>query len=285
LVSNFQHFPASGVSLPMKNLTPYSKIAVIGLLTLCAAGAVWFLCRPGPPVWRLRTIFHIGSSINPTAVLEGSPDAEGTLERYSIVVALISTPVFRDTVAGSSEFQPDSAALSKRLVFNTLRAHALDNNVDDVEIDLTAASAADCRAAYRTIARQIEQRHALLFDENVKLLQAAIDDYRERSIQLKRWEDAAVQPGYQASTGGDRPKSDLGVAWEENSEHLRQLEAMKPLLQPTIFPPESQVYVNGPLSNNTVRLSALAALAVILCAFILTLGLEARSSRRRNTQT
>jgi hypothetical protein len=269
----------------MKNLTPYSKIAVIGLLTLCAAGAVWFLCRPGPPVWRLRTIFHIGSSINPTAVLEGSPDAEGTLERYSIVVALISTPVFRDTVAGSSEFQPDSAALSKRLVFNTLRAHALDNNVDDVEIDLTAASAADCRAAYRTIARQIEQRHALLFDENVKLLQAAIDDYRERSIQLKKWEDAAVQPGYQASTGGDRPKSDLGVAWEENSEHLRQLEAMKPLLQPTIFPPESQVYVNGPLSNNTVRLSALAGLAVILCAFILTLGLEARSSRRRNTQT
>lgn len=274
----------SGLTLHMKTLTPYSKVAIIGLLTLCAAGAVWFLCRPGPPVWRLRTIFHIGSSINPIAVIEGSPNPEGTLERYYNVVALISTPIFRDTVAGTSEFQPASAALSKRLVFNTLRAHSLDNNVDDVEIDLTAASAADCRAAYRTIARQIEQRHALLFDENTKLLQTAIDDYRERAIQLKKWEDAALQPGDQVSTGADRPKSDLGAAWNETREHLRRLEAMKPLMKPTVFPPESEVYVNGPLSNNTVRLSALAGLAAILCAFILWLGLEARSSRRRNTR-
>jgi hypothetical protein len=268
----------------MKNMTPFSKMAIVGLLTLCAASAVWFLCRPGPPVWRLRTIFHIGSSINPTSVIEGSPNPEGTLERYSVVVALISNPVFRNTVANTSEFQSASAALSKRLVFDTLRAHALDDNVEDIEVNLTAASAADCRAAYRTISRQIEQRHALLFDENVKLLQAAIDEYRTRSVQLKKWEDAAAQPGYQASTGTDRSKSGLGAAWNETSEHLRRLEAMKPLMKPTSFPPESEVYVNGPLSNNTVRLSALAGLAVILCAFILTLGLEVRSSRRRNTQ-
>jgi hypothetical protein len=217
-------------------------------------------------------------------VIEGSANPEGTLERYSVVVALISNPVFRDTVAGTSEFQPASAALSKRLVFNTLRAHSLDNNVDDVEIDLTAASAADCRAAYRTIARQIEQRHALLFDENAKLLQAAIDDYRDRSIQLKTWEDAALKPGDHAAAGADRPKSNLGASWNETREQLRRLEAMKPLMKPTVFPPESEVYVNGPLSNNTVRLSALAGLAVILCACILWMGLEARSSRRRNTQ-
>jgi hypothetical protein len=269
----------------MKKLPLVSKIAILGLLTLCAAGAVWFLCHPGPPVWRLRTIFHIGASINPAPIIDGTSNGEGTIESYRTVIALISTPAFRVIVASTSEFQQGTAALSRRLVYATLRPHALDNNDEDVEIDLTAASAADCLAAYRTIAHQIEQRHAALFDENARQLQAAIDDYRERSMQLKKWEDAVVQPDGQVSTEADHRKHDLGEAWSESSERLRRLEAAKLVLKPTTFPPESDVYLNGPLANNTVRLSALAGLAVLLCAFILTLGLENRSSGREAPRT
>ena len=258
---------------------------ILGLLTLCAAGGVWFLCRPGPPVWRLTTTFHIGSSINPAAVIDGTSNGEGTIEEYRTVIGLISTPVFRDIVVRTSEFQQSTAALSRRLVFATLRPHALDNNSEDVEIDLAAASAADCLAAYRNVARQIEQRHALLFDENRKQLQTAIDDYRERSMQLKKWEDAAMQPGDQLRRNLISRKRDLGTAWSESNERLRRLEAAKLALKPTTFPPESEVYVNGPLTNNTVRLSALAGLAVILCVLILTLGLEIRSTGRRSTRT
>jgi hypothetical protein len=137
---------------------------MFGLLMLCAAGAVWFLCRPYPPVWRLRAVFRIGTPVSPAAVIEGSPNSEGTIERYFTVVALISTPAFREAIARTSEFESGTAELSKRLVFDTLRAHALDNDVDDVEIYLTAASAADCRTAYRNIAHRIEQRHAPLFE-------------------------------------------------------------------------------------------------------------------------
>jgi hypothetical protein len=264
----------------MKHLTNRSKFVILGLLTVFAGCAVWFLCRPDPPVWRLSTIFHIGVSVNPTAVIEGSPNPLGTVERYSAVVAHISTPVFRETIAGASEFEAGSAALSKRLVFGTLRAHALNDN--DIELEFVAASAADCRAAYRTVANLIGQRHAGLFDQNTKLLQTAIDDYRERATQLRKWEDAKVQPGYQASTDADSSKSGLGIIWSETREHLRQLEAVKPLMKPTTFPPEAEVYVDGPLSNNTVRLSALAGLALILST--LALGLGILPSKRRNTK-
>jgi hypothetical protein len=269
----------------MKKLPLFTKIAIFGLLTFFVAGAVWFLCRPGPPVWRLRTIFHIGSSIDPAGVIGGISNGVGTIEGYRAVIALISNPTFRDIIVGTSEFHQDSTALSRRLVFATLRPHALDNNDEDVEIDLTAASAADCLAAYRAIAHQIEQRHAALYDENARQLQTAIDDYRERSMQLKKWEDAAVLSDDQASTRSDHRQRDLGAAWSEAKERLRRLEAARLVLKPTTFPPVSEVYVNGPLANNTVRLSALAGLAVLVCALILTLGLENRSSGRKATRT
>ncbi|SDR81797.1 hypothetical protein [Bradyrhizobium canariense] len=265
----------------MKNLPVVSKLAIFGLLTICAGGAIWFLCRPDPPVWRLRTVFHIGTSVNPSSIIEGSPDLQGVVERYAIVVAFISTPIFRETIAEASKFEPASAALSKRLVFDTLRAHALNDY--DIEIDLTAASAADCRAAYRTIADRIEQRHEELFDQDAKMLQTAIDDLRERSAQLQKWEDAKVQPGFQPSTDADSPKSNLWVTWNETREHLRQLEAAKAYMTKTTFPAENDVYVNGPLSNNSVRLSALAGLGIILFTLILALGLEIYPSKRRNT--
>lgn len=271
--------------LEMPNLAVRSKVVIFGLLPLCFACAILFLCRPDPPVWRLRTTFHIGTSVAPAAVIDGSPNVRSTIEKYSSVVALISAPAFRDTIAGTSEFEAGSAGLSKRLVFGTLRAHALDNNAEDVEIDFTAASAADCRAAYRTIARQIEQRHALLFNENAQQLQTAIDDYSERAALLAKWKDAEVQPGYQASTEADNPKRGVGLIWNETREHLRQLEAARSFMTPTTFPPAAEIYVEGPLANNTVRMSALAGLAVILCAFALGWTLETRATRRRNTDT
>jgi hypothetical protein len=204
------------------------------------------------------------------------------VERYSTVVALISTPVFREAIASSSKFEPGSAELSKQLVFETLRAHALNDY--DVQIEVTAASAADCRSAYRTLADRIGQRHAGLSDQNIRLLQAAVDNYRERSIQLKKWADARTQPGYQASDDPDGSKASI-TAWSETREHLRQLEAVKTLIKPTTFPPETEVYINGPLSNNTVRLSAIAGLAIILSTLVLALGLEFGASKRRNKET
>jgi len=269
----------------MNRLPLFSKIAMLGLLTLCAAGAVWFLCPPDPPVWRLRTIFHLGFSIDPAPVIAGTSNGERTIEQHRAVIGLISSRVFRDAVVGTSEFQQNTAALSRRLVFATVRPHELDNNNTDVEIDLTAASAADCLAAYRTIAREIEQRHARLFEENAKQLQAAIDNYRGRSMQLKKWEDAAIRPGDQVSTQSDQARRDLGADWSETMERLRRLEVAKLALKPTTFLPESEVDVTGPIVNNTVRLSGLAGLAVLLCVLILTLGLEIRSTGRRTART
>ena len=269
--------------LEMEKLTIRSKIGILAVLGLCFACAVWFLCPPDPPVWRVRTAFRIGMSVTPSAVIEGSSNLQYAIERYASVVTLISTPVFRDNIAGTSEFETGSAALSKRLVFDTLRAHAL--NDFDIEIQFVAASASDCRAAYRTIAERIEQRHAALSDQNAKVMQAAISEYRERADQLAKWKDAELQPGYRASTDIEKTQSDLAFIWNETREHLRQLEAAQSVKTATRFPPEMQVYVEGPLTNNTVRLSALAGLAVILCTFVLLSALEIRASRRRNTDT
>jgi hypothetical protein len=262
----------------MKVLTSRSKFAIIVLpmLAFCTAGAVWFLCRPDPPVWRLRTVFHIGTSINPKLVIEGSPNPESPIEHYRSVVAVISAPMFRENIANTSQFEASSAALSRRLVFQTLRPHALSDNDYDIEIDFTAGSAADCRSAYRAIADRIEQRHAILSDQNNQELQKTIDDFQERSVQLKAWEDAK-----QNSADPDNSKS---KAWNGTRETLRRLKAIKSLMKPTTFLPEAEVYIYGPLSNNTVRLSALAGVAIIFITLVLALRLESFASKQRNTE-
>jgi hypothetical protein len=260
----------------VKVLTSRSKFAIIVLpiLAFCTAVVVWFFCRPDPPVWRLRTVFHIGTSINPRLVTEGSPNPESPIEHYRSVVAAISAPAFRENIANTSEFEASSAALSRRLVFQTLRPHALSDNDYDIEIDFTAGSAADCRSAYRAIADRIEQRHAILSHRNSELLQKTIEDLQERSVQLKAWEDAK-----QNSADADNSRS-----WNDTGEKLRQLKAIKSLMKPTTFLPEAEVYVYGPLSNNTVRLSALAGLAIIFITLVLALGLESLTSKQRNTE-
>jgi hypothetical protein len=273
-----------GVYLHMKAIVARSKVAIFGALVLCAGCAVLFI-SPSLQTWNLRTAFHIGRSVDPAALVDGSLTLQDQVERYRVVIALISDPAFREIVASTSKFEPDSAERSKRLVFDSLRAHALNDN--DIEIELTAASAADCRSAYRTIADRIEQRHSLLFERNKKRLQTAIDSYRDRSSQLKKWMDETERLNSQSPSeeadSANKPRSEFGVRWNETSERLRTLEAVDSLLKPTTFPPESEVYVYGPLSNDIVRLSALTGMVVILCIVALGLGLEIRSSKQRDS--
>ena len=257
-----------------------SSVAIFFAVWLGAACAVFFLLPSDSPAWNVRLDFRNGTSINTQAVAQGSAAASGPIEGYRTIVALISNPVFRDTIAKTSPFEAASNVLSKRLIFDTLRAHATDDST--IEIQYTAASAADCLTAYRTIADRILQRHAVLFDQNQKLIQAAIDDYRERSIQLQKWEDAEMQMGPQPSPHEIETRSALGIAWNDTREQLRRLEATKILRTPTYFPPEAEVYVNGPLSNNTVRLSAIAGLSIIFCLFTLAWGLQAWRQKPRN---
>ena len=274
------------VLLHIKKLFFRSKTITFCVLALCAGCAVLLLARPDPPTWNLRATFHIGNSSNAASLIQDSLTLQGTVERYALVVGLISNPGFRQAIADTSEFEPGSAALSKKLVFSTLRASALNDN--DIGLEITAASAADCRSAYRNIAKRIEQRHASFSDENARVLKKAIDDYRERSVQLKKWEDALARPDTPSSNehANDTAylRSGLGVSWNETREHLRRLEAIELLTTPTRFPAESEVYVDGPLSNNSARLSSLAGIIVVLCALMLALGLEMRQTDRRKRE-
>jgi hypothetical protein len=245
---------------------------------LVAAGAVLFLLPSDLPVWNIRTNFRNGVSINAEAIAQGSAETSGPIERYRPLVASISDPSFRDTIAKTSHFEASSSSLSKRLVFATLRAHATDDIT--IEIQYTAASASDCLAAYRAIADRVTQRHAILFDQNQKLLEATIDDYSERSAQLRKWEDARLQLESRLDPGEQESRSTLGLAWNQTREQLRRLDAAKALMKPTFFPPDSEVFVDGPLYTDTVRRSALAGLAVIFCACALGWGL----SRQRHPE-
>jgi len=264
----------------MKNLTISRKLTLLGVLSLLAAAAVWFLLKPDTPVWRLRTVFHIGSTVNRFLLIEGSQNPQSTIERYSSVVSLISSPAFRQTVVGASMFEPQSAALSKLLVFDTLRANAI--NDFDVAIEFVAGSTQDCLAAYRIIADQIEQRHARMLEQDVKLLQMTIDDYRERSNQLQKWEDARLRAAEEAPPSPEILKTDLGAIWNQTRESLRRLEATQALVSPTRFPPTSEVFSNGPLTGNTVRLSALSGLGILVGVILMGLVLEHYTVGRRN---
>jgi hypothetical protein len=245
-----------------------------------AAVAIWIFCKPDPPVWRLRTTFHIGSSINRFLLVDGQKDPQGAIERYSTVVGLISTPAFRQSIAEGAKFSADSAARSKQSVFETLHANAVNDY--DIEIEFIAASSQDSLAAYRVIADQIEQRHSRMMEQDTKVLQSAIDDYRDRSTQLRTWEDARLHLSQQMPADSEVLKTDLTETWNQTREKLRRLETIKAMVAPTRFPPESEVYVTGPLTGVSVRMSALAGLCVVIFAVAGSIGLEHFIMRRRN---
>jgi hypothetical protein len=257
----------------VKILAVRDKLVTFGALLLCAMGVILYVSPQDPPAWDLRTTFHIGKSADPELAIEGYERIRSGIEGYRSFISVISSPAFREKVASAAEFEPESAVLSKRLVFNTLRAYA--SNDYDIEVELTSASAADCRAALRVIVDQIEQRHRPLFDRSARMLGAAVDDYRKRADQLKNWADAG---------GPGDPRPDIAKSWSETRERLRRLEAAVPLVTPTRPPDDAEIYLNGPLSTDTVRLSAMAGLALILCIIILALGLDTRRSITRGSE-
>ena len=189
------------------------------------------LCKPDPAVWRLRAVFHIGSAVNHALLIEGSPSAPtpaeqplSTVEKYSAVVAFITTPDFRQMVAERAEFEAGTGAPSKRLVFGTLTANALNDY--DVTIEFLAATAADSRAAYRAIGELIRKRHARLSEQEAKLVQTAIDSYGERSARIQKSLDGTEQAGDQAPLGPASREptwSDAGTQRESACSRSRQL--------------------------------------------------------------
>lgn len=266
------------------------KLSLLALFTLCAGSAIWILCKPDPAVWRLRAVFHIGSAVNRDFLLEDLPNARkpatqplSYIEKASSVVALISTPGFRQMVVETAEFQAATAVLSKRLVFNTSRANELNDY--DVTVEFLAATSADSRAAYRAIAELIRKRHARLLEEEAKLVQTTIDDYSKRSAQLQKWLDATEQAGNQAPPSPATPRTDLVERWVETRERLQQLEVAKASVAPTKFSSDAEVYVSGPLTTDSVRLSALAGLAVLVSVLLLSLALRTQNSKPRTTET
>jgi hypothetical protein len=265
------------------------KLSILVLLTLCAGSAIWLLCKPDLPVWRLRAVFYIGSAVDRALLAESSSDALKTpkiplsgIEKPSAVVALISSPGFRQKIVETAEFEASTAARSKRLVFDTLRANALNNF--DITVEFLAASSADARATFRTIVELIRNRHTPLFEQEAQLLQTRIDDYRERSTQLQKWLGAMEQAGDQGPPVPATSQTELVDRWVETGKQLQQLEVAKASLVPTTFPSDAEVYVNGPLTTDSVRLSALAGLAVLVSVLLLSLALDAQTTTHRTTE-
>jgi hypothetical protein len=249
----------------IKRMSVSRKLAILALLTLFSGVAIWVICSPDTPIWQLRTVLHIRSAVDRSLLIAEAPDTKDPAERTKSTTALISTPGFRQTVV------------------DTLRANPLNDY--DVTIQFSAAAASDCRQAYRTVVDLIKQHHALLLEQEDKLLQAKIDDYRERSVQLQKWLDAIVQSGSPSLPDPAISRKDLAMAWNETRERLVRLEATKAVLASTSFPSDTEVYVNGPLTNYSVRLSALAGLGLIVSILLLALVLEARTSTRRIKET
>ncbi len=185
---------------------------------------------------------------------------------------------------GPSQFETGSASLSKRLVFATLRPHALDHDDEDVEIDFVAASAADCLAAYRTIAERSGNVMPGLSDGNAKTLQSPIDDYRERADPVGEMGGCRVQPGDKASADADRAESRTRTGLERNPGASASVGGRQIPMTPTMFPPEAQVYVEGPLV--IIRFDCPPSRVLpFFCSHFACMGLEIRSSRARNTDT
>lgn len=185
-------------------------------------------------------------------------------------------------VVETAEFEPATATRSKRLVFSTSRANELNDY--DITVEFLAASAADSQAAYRAIAELIRTRHARLLEQESKLVQAKIGYYRDLASQLQKWLDASGQASDQGQPSPPASRAELLERWIEANERLQQLEIAAAAVAPTLLS-DSEVYVSGPLTTSSVRLSALAGLAVLVSVLLLSIALQTHNPTRRTTET
>jgi hypothetical protein len=264
------------------------KWLIGGMVLVLTALAFALLPAKTDQVWSGRTILRIGLAPTIDYILLRSGEPMATIDLPKNTVARISEKDFKDQVAGRAAFDPATAAASRSMVAASLRAMVLDSD-REISIELSAASAADVKAAIQAVTAEIQHEHGEILNRRLELLQTDIHEITTRLAVIEksseRLNERAFAPG---SDDGNSSHSTIFTltpaaaipAWNSLQDRLQQETILKKLSEPSRMRPEGDILLSGPRSVATLRVSLLAGVFLLVTMIILTIivSLPLRSS-------
>lgn len=228
-------------------------------------------------VWSGRTILKVGLAPTIDYILLGTGEPMAAIDTTRNTVARISEKDFKDQVASRAAFDPTTAAASRSMVAASLRAIVVDND-RDISVELSAASAADVKAAFGALAAGIDHEHGKILNRRLQLLQAAINDATSRLAAIEKSTEGLNQRAFGADDGNSSHPSIFTVtpaasipAWNTLQDRIQQDTNLKELSEPSRIRLEGDAYLSGPRSIGTLRMSIFAGGALLVAMIILTI--------------
>ena len=257
---------------------------LIGAAVIVAATVIFALYQPGTvQAWTGKTTLTIGLAPPTDFLLAKSGSPLTPIETPRNAAARISDPIFRNKVLNQAAFESATAAFSRAMVSSSLRGVAGESD-RDMEVELTAGSAADVQAAFRALATEIGVEHGDILNRRLQYLQAQIVETKNRIALIEQAGDslsdrilnAASGNKSQEASSAQSPLAALAPAWNELQDRLALDTNLEQLSEPSVLHLDANTYTLAARSVSTLRASILAGLVMLAAIIILTVVVRGR---------
>jgi hypothetical protein len=257
---------------------------LIGAAVIVAATVIFALYQPNTvQAWTGKTTLTIGLA-PPTDFLLATSGAPLTaIESPRNAVVRISDPGFKNKVLNQAAFEPATAAFSRAMVSSSLRGVAGESD-REMEVELTAGSAADVQAAFRALAAEIGLEHGDILNRRLQYLRTRIEETKSRIALIEKAGDslgdrilnAASDNKSPEPTSAQAPLAALAPAWNTLQDRLELDTNLEKLSEPSVLHLDANTYTLAARSVGRLRASILAGLVMLAAISILTIVVRAR---------
>jgi hypothetical protein len=263
-----------------------SKWLIAGA-AIVAAAIVFLLYRPSSAVqvWTASTTLTIGVAPPTDFVMQKAGPSIAPLEDQRTAIARISSPTFKADLLRRANLAPETAAASKSLIYSTLRGSKREGD-RDVEIEVSAASAADVRAALAALAAEINKAHGDILKRRAQPLLDRIEEAKARLAQIEKWNDGLSTQIFAADVADGTPHSSalipalarLITTWSDLKDRIQGDTGLATLVEPSIVRLDPDTISSSSRTVSTLRASIVAGL--VMLAAMVVLSLVIRSPER-----
>jgi hypothetical protein len=277
--------PDAGSVLKFVASLLWSSKWLIGAAVIAAAAVMFALYQPSTvQTWTGKTTLTIGLAPPTDFLLARSGSPLTAIETPRNAVARISDPIFRNKVLNQAAFESATAAFSRAMVSSSLRGVAGESD-RDVEVELTAGSAADVQAAFRALAAEIGQEHGDILNHRLQYLRTRIEETKSRIALIEKASDnlndrilnAGSDNKSQIPTSIQAPiLAALVPAWSELRDRVQLDTNLEKLSEPSVLHLDANTYALASRSVGTLKASILAGLVMLAAIIILTIVVRTR---------
>jgi hypothetical protein len=276
--------PSAGSVLKFIAAVLWRSKWLIGAAVIVVVTVVFALYQPSTvQAWTGKTTLTVGLAPPTDFLLATSGSPLTAIESPRNAVARISDPIFRNKVLNQAAFVPATAAFSRAMVSSSLRGVAGESD-RDLEVELSAGSAADVQAAFRALAAEIGLEHGDILNRRLQYLRARIVETKSRIALIEKAGDslsdrifnAASDTKSQEPTFTQAPLAALAPAWNTLQDRLQLDINLEQLSEPSVLHLDANTYALAARSVGTLRTSILAGLIMLAAIIILTIVVRAR---------